>query len=117
MRGRDRSNRIADRRAKALRRLPTAAEQRLWEVLRSRQLGGGKFRRQAPVGPYIVDFICPSAHLVVEIDGGQHAAATEYDAKRARYLKEQGFRVIRFWNNDVLENLDGVLAEIQVALA
>lgn len=117
MRGRDRSNPIADQRAKALRRLPTVAERRLWEALRSHQLDGAKFRRQAPVGPYIVDFICPSAHLVVEIDGGQHASTTNYDAKRERYLEEQGFRVIRFWNNEVLENLDGVLARLQATLA
>ena len=117
MRGRDRSNPIADQRAKTLRRLPTVAERRLWEALRSHQLDGAKFRRQAPVGPYIVDFICPSAHLVVEIDGGQHASTTNYDAKRERYLEEQGFRVIRFWNNEVLENLDGVLARLQATLA
>ncbi len=116
MRGRDRSNPIADRRAKALRRQPTNAEQRLWAALRARQFANAKFRRQAPVGPYIVDFICTSAHLAIEVDGGQHASATEYDSERARYLEEQGFRVIRFWNNEVLENLDGVLARIQAAL-
>ena len=85
-----------------------------------RQLDGAKFRRQVPVGPYIVDFICPGicpgAHLAIEIDGGQHATATEYDTKHARYLEEQGFRVIRFWNNEVLENLEGVLAKIRMVI-
>ncbi len=116
MRGRDRSNSIADQRARALRRVPTIAEQRLWEASRSRQLDGAKFRRQAPVGPYIVDFICSEANLAVEIDGGQHATATKYDTERVRYLEEQGFQVIRFWNNDVLENLEGVLVTIRTVI-
>ena len=112
MRGRNRSSPIVDQRAKAMRRNPTIAEKRLWEALRSRQLAGAKFRRQAPIGPFFVDFVAPSAKLIVEIDGGQHASESERDVARTRALKKDGYRVIRFWNNEVIDNLDGVLQTI-----
>ena len=75
--------------------------------MRDRRLGGFKFRRQASIGSYIVDFLCVEARLVVEIDGGQHTP--ELDAKRTAWIEAQGFQIVRFWNNDVLSNLDGVL--------
>lgn len=96
-------------RAKALRKNQTRAEARLWTVLRNRQLCGLKFRRQVSFGPYIADFICHQKKLVVEVDGGQHASRSPHDSARAAWFEEQGYRVVRFWNNEVLENLDGVL--------
>ena len=75
-----------------------------------------KFRRQVPVGPYVVDFVCPAAKLVIEIDGGQHADNIDYDRRRSEFLASKGYRVIRFWNNDVLGNLDGVYQTIELAL-
>ena len=108
---------MASRNARALRANQTEAESRLWQRLRVRQLAGAKFRRQAPVGPYIADFICLAAKLIVEIDGGQHADNAEADAARTAWLEDQGFRVLRFWNNDVLDNTDGVLEEILAALS
>ncbi|MFZ5789869.1 MAG: endonuclease domain-containing protein [Pseudomonadota bacterium] len=98
------------------RRHSTDAERRLWQALRSRQLDGAKFRRQARVGPYIADFLCVAAKLIVEVDGGQHAIDETYDAKRTQALRQQGYRVIRFWNNDVLDNMEGVLEVIRGAL-
>ncbi|MBD3728923.1 MAG: endonuclease domain-containing protein [Sphingomonadales bacterium] len=97
-------------RARLLRRNMTDAEQRIWQALRNRALAGLKFRRQVPVGPYIVDFQCRDRQLVVEIDGGQHDEME--DAERTAFLRAQGYRVIRFWNHEVLENLDGVLERI-----
>jgi very-short-patch-repair endonuclease len=107
---------MANERARRLRRNPTEAETRLWSVLRKRGLAGARFRRQVPLGRYIVDFLCLDARLVVEIDGGQHATEAERDAERTRWLESQGFRVLRFWNNEVLENLDGVADGIAAAL-
>ena len=107
---------MASRNARALRANQTEAESRLWQRLRDRQLAGVKFRRQAPVGPYIADFICLAAKLIVEIDGGQHAESAEADAARTAWLEGQGFRVLRFWNNDAMANTDGVLEEILAAL-
>ncbi len=75
-----------------------------------------KFRRQAPIGPYVVDFLCADCCLIVELDGGQHAERTLYDEARTRDLNAHGYRVLRFWNNQVTENLDGVLMTIQAAL-
>jgi very-short-patch-repair endonuclease len=95
---------------KHLRTFMTDAEQKLWRVLRSRGVGL-KFRRQVPLGPYIVDFACFDSKLIVELDGGQHAES-ERDAKRDRYFTGQGYRVLRFWNNDVLKNMEGVLTRI-----
>ena len=101
-------------RSRALRKNSTDAERKLWSVLRSRQLNGFKFRKQVEIDGYIVDFLCPAKRLIIEVDGGQHTA--ERDARRTAYLERQGFRVIRFWNNDVLENLDGVWTTIEEAL-
>lgn len=101
-------------RSRALRHNSTDAERKLWQVLRNRQLCGFKFRKQVEIDGYIVDFLCLEKRLIIEVDGGQHTP--ELDAKRTAYLRSQGFRVIRFWNNDVLENLDGVWATIETAL-
>ncbi|OYU15505.1 MAG: hypothetical protein CFE37_05105 [Alphaproteobacteria bacterium PA4] len=103
-------------RARELRRLSTDAEKRLWAALRNRRLDGHKFRRQTWIGPYVVDFVCIEAGLVIEADGGQHADAVAYDERRSVWLAEEGFRVLRFWNNDVLTNTDGVLRTILGAL-
>ncbi len=99
-------------RAKQLRRRMTPAEAKLWRHLRNGQLNGAWFRRQHPVGPYIVDFFCAKAKLVVEIDGDSHGepAQAQHDAERTQWLNEQKhYRVIRFWNNDVMQNIDGVM--------
>ena len=101
-------------RSGALRKNSTDAERKLWSVLRSRQLSGFKFRRQVEIDGYIVDFLCADRQLIVEVDGGQHSS--EQDARRTAYLESQGFRAIRFWNNDVLENLDGVGSTIETEL-
>lgn len=100
--------------ARYLRRNMTDAERELWHYLRNRAFMGYKFRRQYPVGPYIVDFACLARRLVVELDGGQHEAAI--DARRTRYLQGCGYRVLRFWNNDVFNQQDAVLAAIRDAL-
>lgn len=99
-----------------LRKSMTDAERRLWRALRNRQLAGHKFRRQHPIPPYVADFACVERGLIVEVDGGQHSERTEADAVRTRALQARGFRVIRVWNNDVMMNLQGVLAAILVAL-
>jgi very-short-patch-repair endonuclease len=96
--------------ARTLRRNATDAEAKLWQCLRNRQLGNLKFRRQATVGYYVVDFLCPEKRLVVELDGGQHSP--ERDAARTAKLNEAGYRVIRFWNNDALGNTGAVLEAI-----
>ncbi|NCP12368.1 MAG: endonuclease domain-containing protein [Sphingomonadales bacterium] len=103
-------------RARSLRRCMTDAERALWQALRNRQLDGRKFRRQATVGPYIADFACIAARLIVECDGGQHAMSAT-DARRTAWLEAQGWRVLRLWNDDILTNLEGVLAVIAAALA
>jgi adenine-specific DNA-methyltransferase len=90
----------------------TDAEQLLWRSLRSKQLNGHRFRRQHPIAQYIADFACIEQKLVVEIDGGQHQEQVEYDERRTAFLQKQGWQVLRFWNNDVLNNLDGVLSII-----
>jgi very-short-patch-repair endonuclease len=96
--------------ARRLRREATDAERRLWSRLRNRQLGGFKFRRQETIGRCIVDFACAECRLVVEADGGQHR--NEVDADRTAYLSSLGWKVVRFWNNDILQNTDGVLEVI-----
>jgi very-short-patch-repair endonuclease len=101
--------------ARGLRRSQTEPEKRLWRALREK-LPSAKFRRQVPFGPYVVDFLSFSGRMIVEVDGGQHAEAAEYDAARTRYLADQGYRVLRFWNNDVIENLDGVLDRLAATL-
>ena len=98
--------------AKTLRKRLTEAEQRLWSKLRRRQLRGYKFRRQYPVGAYVADFACIEACLVIEVDGGQHHERQEQDAARTRTLQQHGFRVLRFWNNEVLGETESVLAVI-----
>jgi very-short-patch-repair endonuclease len=101
--------------ARQLRRNATIAEQQLWYRLRSRSLYGVKFVRQEPIGPYIVDFVCREQRLIIEVDGGQHAE-NERDVVRDRWLRDHGYRVLRFWNNDVIENADGVLEAIAEVL-
>ena len=102
--------------AKALRQNQTNAEGLLWHYLRNKQLDGHKFRRQQPIGPYIVDFACLPRKLIVELDGGQHAKQKAYDKKRDTFLKDKGYRILRFWNNEVFENCFGVLESIYNAL-
>ena len=81
-----------------------------------RQLAGNRFRKQHPVGEFVVDFVCMERHLAIEIDGGQHAESTAYDFRRTKSLEAGGYRVLRFWNNDVLQNIEGVKAETWRAL-
>jgi very-short-patch-repair endonuclease len=102
--------------AQKLRTRLTDAEQKLWQHIRSRQLMGFKFRRQAPIGKYIVDFVCFEQQLVVELDGGQHAVNLDYDRLRSEWLESQGFKVIRFWNHDVMSNIVGVKEVIALNL-
>ncbi len=104
-------------RAKTLRKEMTEAERKLWHALRGRRLLGCKFRRQQPLGPYIVDFVCLEKKLVVEVDGSQHMLQPHTDQKRTRWLQKSGYRVLRFWNNDVLEHVDAVLEKIAAELA
>jgi very-short-patch-repair endonuclease len=103
-------------RARALRSNLTDAERKLWLLLRRRYVEGHKFRRQRPIGPYIVDFVCLERGLVIEVDGGQHAEETVYDETRSAYLRRRGFEVIRFWNTDVLSNSYSVMDVIHAAL-
>jgi very-short-patch-repair endonuclease len=103
-------------RARSLRKNQTDAEHRLWKLLRAKRFDGWKFRRQYPIGGYIVDFACPSARLIVEADGGQHAESA-YDARRDVWLGAQGWRVIRFWNTDILTNEESVLTAVLAALS
>jgi very-short-patch-repair endonuclease len=100
-----------------MRSAPTKAEQKLWWHLRHRlALHGSHFRRQVHLGRYIVDFANHQLKLIIEIDGGQHAENAASDARRTKFLESEGYRVLRFWNNDVLENIDGVLEMIQSAI-
>jgi very-short-patch-repair endonuclease len=87
----------------------TEAERRLWQILRSEQMTGYKFRRQVPIGRYIANFVCHEARLIVEVDGGQHDRSSPQEAERSAFLQNEGYRILRFWNNEVLKNLDGVL--------
>ena len=103
-------------RASALRKTLTEAEALLWYHLRDRRFAEHKFRRQRPIGPYFADFACLDAKLVIELDGGQHVDAAAYDADRTRFIEGQGFRVLRFWNNDVLTQMSVVLEQILLAL-
>jgi adenine-specific DNA-methyltransferase len=103
--------------AKALRKNQTDAEALLWSKLRARQLNGAKFRRQHAIGPFIADFACLEHRLIVELDGGQHAEQAGYDQQRSAFLREQGFRVLRFWNHEVLTQTDAVQHAIYDALA
>jgi very-short-patch-repair endonuclease len=102
--------------ARRLRRDQTDAERLLWRHLRGRYLNGFKFRRQHPLGRFIVDFCCSERSLVVELDGGQHAEQAEKDARRTAYLNQIGCRVVRYWDHDVLSDPDAVLEDIFRAL-
>ncbi len=104
-------------RSRELRTHPTEAEARLWERLRGARLNGLRFRRQVPLGSYIVDFLCPAAKLVVELDGSQHVDQQAYDARRTSFLEGEGYRVLRVWNNDVLARPDAVLEAILAAVS
>ncbi len=104
--------RKAVQRARELRKNPTDTERKLWHHIRDKQIENFRFRRQRPIGKYIVDFICLEANLVVELDGGQQ----QYDAERTKYLTAQGLHVLRYWNNDVIQNIEGVLEDIRAAL-
>ena len=99
-------------RARALRRRMTDAEVLLWSQLRGGQVEGRQFTKQFPIGNAVVDFACRGAKLVVELDGGQHAVAKDMDQARTRMIEAHGYRVIRYWNSEVMENLDGVLEDL-----
>jgi very-short-patch-repair endonuclease len=102
--------------AKVLRKNFTNTERVLWKHLRAKQMGGYKFRRQEPIGSYIVDFVCHEKRIVIEVDGGQHSTERERDNERDKWLKGQGYKVLRFWNNEVLANIEGVLEVIRDCL-
>ena len=99
-------------RARSFRRNMTEAENRMWYFLRDRRLNGYKFVREYVIGQYIADFVCREKKVVLEIDGGQHSEAIEYDERRTKFLEEQGYRVLRFWNTDVFKNTRDVLEKI-----
>jgi len=100
-------------RARELRNNATPAEKKLWPYLSARKLAGIRFNRQVCIGPFICDFAARSHKLIVEIDGDSHGHRISYDDRRTRYLERQGYRVVRFWNNDVLNNLEGVLRQLE----
>ncbi len=103
-------------RSRHLRNNATPAERKLWGVISSRRLNRVRFNRQVVIKPYICDFVARSAKLVIELDGGQHSDALAYDQARSKYLEARGYRVLRFWNNDVMHNIDGVVRQIEEAL-
>jgi very-short-patch-repair endonuclease len=107
---------MADAFARKLRQAMTDAERKLWARLRGKQVGNARFRRQEPIENYIVDFVCFDRKIIVELDGGQHAVRVEKDAARTAWLNSRGFRVLRFWNSEVFEDLDAVLEAIAIAL-
>ena len=102
--------------ARNLRKNSTDSERQLWYYLRAKRLGY-KFKRQVPIDYFIVDFVCFEKHLIIELDGGQHQEMRVYDKQRTEALRKKGFQVLRFWNNDVLENIEGVLEAITQALS
>ena len=102
--------------AKSLRSNQTEAEARLWYHLRPHRFMGLKFKRQKPVGRYIADFVCCEQRLIVELDGGQHSEQVAYDQRRDAWLRSQGYTVLRFWNSDVMQQLEGVLEQIRCAV-
>jgi very-short-patch-repair endonuclease len=110
-----RSNPKTRTRAIELRKELTPAERKLWAVIRNDQLGVN-FRRQHAIGIYIPDFVCIEKKLIIELDGSQHLEQEEYDKERTKYLKSQGYKVIRFWNNDIIKNIEGVILAIMNAL-
>ena len=103
-------------RARALRHEMTDAERKLWTILREGGIDGFAFRRQVPIGPFIADFVCHNAKLIIEVDGGQHELDSAREVARTEFLEREGYRVLRFWNNEVLSNLEGVHAVISAAL-
>ena len=103
--------------AKTLRRNLTDAEQKLWYYLRAHRFMGRKFKRQKPLSRYVVDFICLEEKLIIELDGGQHAENLEYDHERDSWLRRQGYTVLRFWNNELMNETEGVLERIRLALS
>jgi very-short-patch-repair endonuclease len=117
MKGQTNRRILKQRLQRHLRKSMTDAERRLWRSLQRRQLDGLKFRRQHPFGDYVIDFVCLEAKLAVEVDGGQHAEDEIKDAVRTKYLERAGFRVLRFWNHDVLRDTESVVEAILAALA
>ena len=107
----------AQARARELKINPTEAERLLWSHLRLRQLGGHKFRREQPLGSYIVDFVCLEKRLVIEVDGGQHLRQAAYDYQRDAWLKAQGFEVLRFWDHEVFTQIDDIKEAIWKAIS
>jgi adenine-specific DNA-methyltransferase len=105
-----------NRQARTLRKRPTDAERALWRQVRWRQIDGYKFRRQHPIGPYIVDFVCLERNVIVEVDGGQHAVRVQQDAERTAWLERVGYRVVRFWDHEVLTELESVKEAIRLSL-
>ena len=103
--------------ARKLRKNMTEVEQLLWQKIRGRQLQNFRFRRQHPIASYIVDFVCLEVELIIELDGSQHIEQFEYDIARDKSLTQSGYKVLRFWNNEVLENMDGVLEVIRQYLS
>jgi very-short-patch-repair endonuclease len=103
-------------RARRMRKDPTDAERKVWSLVRNRRLQGYKFRRQIWIGPFIADFVCEQPQLIVEIDGGQHSMQLSYDLARTRYFNARGYRVVRYWNNDVLARTDAVEESLRQAL-
>ena len=110
-----RSNPKTKHQAAALRKESTPAERKLWSRIRNDQLGV-TFRRQHAAGSYVPDFCSPKAKLIIELDGSQHLEQEEYDEERTKYLESEGYKVIRFWNNDVMNNIDGVILAITYAM-
>jgi len=110
-------DRAPTQRSRDLRNNATPAERKLWSVLDNRKIGGVRFNRQVVIRPYICDLVARSAKLIIEIDGGQHGQAAAYDDARTAFLEARGYRVIRFWNNDVLDNIEGVLQRIETLLS
>ncbi|MGB3320593.1 MAG: DUF559 domain-containing protein [Sphingopyxis granuli] len=104
-------------RSRELRLNATDAERKLWAQISARKVAGVRFNRQFPIGPFICDFVSRGTRLVIEVDGGQHAVDVAKDEARTAYLEARGYRVIRFWNNDVLERIEGVVSEIEHLLA
>ena len=104
------------RNARTLRKSETDTERKIWQLLRSRNLNGAKFRRQHPIGPYVIDFICINEKLIIELDGSQHQQQQTHDAQRTMFLQQAGYRVIRFWDNDVLLQTESVMQVIFEAL-
>ncbi len=103
-------------RGRELRAQMTDAEVHLWMRLRGKQIHGHYFRRQVPIGSYVADFVCVKAHLIIEVDGSEHLSAAKWDQKRTAWLQSRGYRVLRFWDNDVLQGTQSVLESIRIAL-